>query len=150
MSGWRNDSGRFIPGKKFGTHCTGGWVRTHGRAGQVRKTCPYLGSNPRLSNPKRVAILTTLRDSYNVLAENILLQIVTYFYFPVFNKFINLANLIASPSVEAKLLWNLMLRNILYRTLSRGVGQGKEECQIQRGMLQESVGDVNSIKEDGI
>ena len=61
-----------------------------------------------------------------------------YFYFPVFNKFISLENLIASPSPEAKLLRSLMLRNILYHTFSRSVEQGKVKCQVQPGMLQGS------------
>ena len=69
-----------------------------------------------------------------------------YFYFPVSNKSI-LGNLIASSRPEVKLLRSLMLGNILYRTFNRGVGHGKEKCQMQPGMLQGSLGDLNSINE---
>ena len=76
-------------------------------------------------------------------------RIVACFYFPVFNKS-SLRNLIASSRLEAKLLRSLMLGNILYRIFNRGVGHGKEKCQMQPGMLQGSLGDLNSTIEGEI
>jgi len=58
-----------------------------------------------------------------------------YFYFPVFSKFISSEDLVASPKPEARFLGNLMLRNILCRTFSRGVGHGTEKYQMRPGFL---------------
>jgi hypothetical protein len=51
VGGQRHALAALHPGKKPGTHCTGGWVGPKGRSGQVRKISPPSGFDPRTVQP---------------------------------------------------------------------------------------------------
>jgi hypothetical protein len=60
MGGQRHARATLPQGKKAGTHCVGGWVGPRAGLKWCEKPCLYWDSIPRLSNPWRFAILTTL------------------------------------------------------------------------------------------
>jgi len=55
------------PGKRSGTHCSGGWVGLGAGLGEFRESHRHLGLNPGPSNPWRFDIPTMLSRPTNDL-----------------------------------------------------------------------------------
>jgi len=51
------------PGKRPGTHCTGGWVVTQGRWGRARKISPPLWFDPRTLQPVAISYRKRLEEN---------------------------------------------------------------------------------------